>query len=254
MDSSVWDRFAFKGVICFTGYPDRAKRCAEEFARVGLSGVETFWFPSSAYEDALKRIVPLGSYMKNAKAAVAITLHHYNVAKVFLERGARHAIIFEDDVRFLLDVSAVQEAIRTLPDDYDVAWLDMVPSQQARKSPDFVPSVEAAKVEGAPAWRRARGWFRSCCAYALSRRGLEAYVALLERGAHGEELCVCDRHLAWLADPKFGMRGYVARPNVAVQAIPRNGACNTGNDVQREGYSILGVDRTLYAHYEEDEP
>lgn len=254
MDSSVWDRFAFKGVICFTGYPDRANRIYDEFARVGLSGVERFWFSPNVYDAMLKRAVPLGSYMQKAPAAFAISMHHYCVAKTLLERGAGSVLIFEDDARFLKDAAYVQEAVRTLPDDYDVAWLDMFPSQQARKWPDFVSSIDAAKVDGAPAWRHARGGFRSAGAYALSRRGLETYVSLLERGARGEEFCVCDRFLAWLADPKFGLRGYVAWPNLAVQAIPKSGACNSGNDGLRIGYDYLGADRSLYAHYEEDEP
>lgn len=251
---SVWDRFDFKGVLCFTGYPDRAKRCAEEFARVGLGGVEVSWFAPNPYDNLLKAHVPLGGYMRRAAAAFNITMHHLAVSKVFLERGAKHALIFEDDVRFLRDADLVREAVRTLPEDFDVAWLDLVPSEQGRKCPDFAESIENARIDGVPLWRRGRVWLRSCGAYALSRRALEAYVDLLERGAkRREELCVCDRHLAWLADPNYGMTCYVARPNVAVQALHR-GSCNTDNDTQREGYRILGIDRSNYQRYEEDEP
>lgn len=242
-----WSRFDCAYVALYSGNKERAATIAAEMCRGGLHesiGALPFWGCRTAYDDIVRQHVWHNRSMGNP-AYLNITLAHLRMVKVALELGKEHALFFEDDVRFLRDLDKVAEMIDLLPDDYDVAALDWVPRNKATDDEvaEMLGCPSRARTSGLVGWRRVKN-FRSCAAYALSRRGMAHFVAALERPALGAaKLKICDQH--WpevLADGN--LKGYVAVPNVCVQGVPGGATAYEG---MWRNYARIGIRREDYA-------
>lgn len=210
-----WSRFDFKAVSLFSQQKGRDRTVYSEFSRVGLDGVVPVWSAPSPYEDAACRRIKLGSHFRGR--AVNITLKHQQMVRIGYDSGADMALFMESDIRFVRDLSYLSTVLRSLPEDADVALFDwkIVNPHVGR----FYPAVlEQATRTGNPWVRYSFPLVQAGC-YALSRKGMRAYLDELERPADGvSTLMVCDRYWTQLVD-KHGCVGYVAAPCPAVQCV-----------------------------------
>lgn len=230
-----WDRFDFKGVALFSRTPDRTQSVKQEFDRVGLTDVIPFWTGPNPYDKVIEDAV-FHSRMCSG-AFLAITLKHLQMVRVAYDLGSQHALFFENDIRFLKDLNLLETAITALPADFDVALLDWVPRSKA--TPEEIRKV----THQSGLWHRFQD-LRSCAAYALSRRGMEKYLSVLEAPAKKTgKLKICDQHW-WdvLQDGK--LKGYCACPNLGVQGVPGG---TTGYERMWGQYTKINIKREDYA-------
>lgn len=253
MDSSDWNRFDYKAIPRFSGYAERGESLFREFCRIGITNVREFWNAGSPYDALLLRTIPATRMFHKVPRWLSTTLTHLQMAKVGLDLGAEHMLLMEDDVRFLRDIGTLEEVVRTLPEDFDLAMFDYFPSGKAEKDPSFAPSLAGRQVPGAPLWSRGGvARFRSAACYALSRKGAKRYVELLEGAARGAwKMRICDQFLGRMMVEE-DLRTYYAYPNAAIQALFERS--NTGPGWIRDTYASLGIDRSLYQSYPGEVP
>ena len=210
----MWDRFDFKAVSLFSQNQERAREIKEEFKRVGLTDVIPFWSSPDPYSNILL------SHVKRNRGCsdtyFFVTLKHRNIVRCALESGAKRALIFEDDIRFLNDLNLVERKLDRFPEDSDIVLLDWF-----RK--DIGTNVKGdtlikSSLESDACYVKFTGIdFRSSGAYSLSRKGMEWYLSNLELPAKSvSSLRTCDEY--WRSVPTDGsLNSYVAVPQLCVQ-------------------------------------
>lgn len=102
MSSSAWD--FFKRIVCLTTVDEEWRMAEEEFARVGLDGVQKF--------QSLPDIGPHQSFSKSVRQ-ILIDFH---------ESTAETLLHMEDDVSFR-ELGHLESGLRELPADWDACYL-----------------------------------------------------------------------------------------------------------------------------------
>lgn len=234
---SCWDRFDFVGCAEYIPYRHRVAKLDAGLARVGLAPrVERFWDFDTPFKDVLYNNVGHGAGI-GCVGAFGCAMNHYRMVKTAYGLGAEHGLFMEDDIEFLKDTALLDEVVRSLPEDFDVAMLDWFRGH-------MTTDRDLADLAGRP---RANGHWAdmhgvclvSCGLYALSRRAMDWLARSLEAGAAGKFRG---------ADTFFrpgrlpaGFRAYCAFPHVAVQGDVEHGVHRTSKH-----YEDSGVDTGRY--------
>lgn len=233
-----WDRFDMKAALLFSKKPRNAEMLERECARVGLSFVP-FWGCGLPYvkvvEDAVRHTgMCKGGYMDCA-------LNHNRIVRTAYELGRRSVLILEDDVRFLKDAALLGDIVVSLPDDYDIALFDWVVRGKATDE-ECDALLDAPLVNGH--WRRFTD-LRSCACWALSRRGMEAWLSLQEAAAFGRgKMCLPDQYFYYMAKRDPSLKMYCAFPCGAMQGDLGGISSAEG---QQKRYARMGMRRGDYA-------
>lgn len=239
MEGSCWDRFGMKTLLTFTGYKDRAPGVMKELERVGMNDVNVQWqFPNPFESVLLKHLNHekcLSTGFMNA------TMGHYSAIKTAYHLGMSSCIVIEDDIRFLKNLDAVYETVKSLPEDFDVALFDMfVHGSDERQFLDYVYARDNRKVNST--WAEYDNLLSQGC-YAMSRKAMERYIWL-------NEAAVTDRRIGKLRvgdhflSRKYmgeGMKLYFSVEHVAAQKI-----MGKNNNNVTDIYGRMGVDDSLY--------
>lgn len=241
--ASCWDRFDRKTVLFFTGYKSRVAPMQNELERVGLGDAIPQWqFPTPLDQLVLSRIRHTPSAGQHGY--FNCSMGHYFAMKTAYHLGCKTCLIMEDDIRFLKDPCEIAATVEALPDDFDVALLDLVVRSMKH--------MDVAELERLRRDRRVNDrWaefdmMRSLGCYALSRKGMErliyCYEAVETDRAVGK-MRICDHFLnrRYLgADTKM----YFAVRNVAIQR--QMGKANSEIDEYQTNYVEMGIDPSLY--------
>lgn len=243
----LWDRFDRKVVLYFTGNKDtRVPGMEQELKRVGLYGAERQWqFPSP-----LDKILIRG--MRHIPAIEKVgyfnsSMGHYRAIATSYHLGCNNCLIFEDDVRFMKNIDMINECVKSIPDDYDVALLDC-----------FFQRFEEGCVNSSvmSEWRENRKvnefWSEfdalySLGCYSLSRKGMERMMfafEAVETAKNIGKMRIADHFLTKGILGK-DMRMYFARTNVAVQREMHN--ANSPTDDITNKYIEMGLNLDEYA-------
>lgn len=235
VDPHVWDRFDMVAVLSYTGYKDRQPALWAELERVGLKDrVEWFWDYPTPFKERFAHCLKIDATVTNV-GAFGTTMLHYRVLKTALGTDRGHALLLEDDVRFLKDAKAVERAVRDLPEDFDVAKFAWI-RRDGKDAPGQDPSWGNEAVKWVPA-RGFSSWDASATAY--SAAGMRWKTELMENAARWSELHAqlytndaydTDRNMARL-------KPYVAQPCAAIQSK----AVATAVHKKERGYPRWGL-------------
>lgn len=236
--SKCWDRFDWKAAVVHSLNPPKAEMLERECARVGLSFVP-FWGCKLPYTNVIEQNVRHTRMCSGAW--FDCTLSHNRVVRTALESGRKNVLIMEDDIRFLKDTALLTRIVESLPDDYDIAMFDWVVRGKAGDE-ECDALLNAPLVNGH--WKRFKD-LRSCACWALSRKGMEAWLHFQELAAKGKwKMCLCDQYYWYMAkrDPSLNM--YCSFPCGAVQCSLTG---ISSHESQRRRYARMGMRREDYA-------
>lgn len=209
---SVWDRFDIKTVSFFSGYASRASGMEVELRRIGMEGVIPVWSAPCPYLDVIGRSVALGRHMSTPRIACA--LKHQQMLRLAYDMGAEHALVMEDDIRFLRDVAAVELCVSSLPDDYDIAFFDWLMQDHAGAD-GILRQLDAGKR-----WASLSGEdIRSGGCYACSRRCMERILGMLEGPASSREQLVLNDMLWQYITADSSFVSYCATVHPCAQVV-----------------------------------
>ena len=242
---SCWDRFERKTLLAFTGYQGRANGVLSEIARVGMHDVNVQWqFPcpfDKTIRDSIRHEV--GKGLDSDIRFMSCTLGHYRAIKTAYCLGCENVLVMEDDIRFLKDTERISACVRAIPEDFDIAMLDLFPYSGTK--PHVLSSWrESRKVN--EFWAEFDDMFSMGC-YAMSRRAMERYIWLNEAAVtdpYVGMIRVCDHYLKRSYFWK-GAHLYFARENVAVQRADENS--NSKRERILASYRRIGIDMEKYA-------
>lgn len=235
---NCWNRFEMKAAILFSKKPQNAEMLAKECARVGLDFIP-FWGCALPYTKVLENAVRHTNMCSNAW--FDITLNHNRIVRTAYELGKKNVLILEDDIRFLKDLDRLSNIVNALPEDYDIALLDWV-LRGAWKPDEADALLKAPRVNRY--WARFTD-LRSCACWALSRKGMEAWLFQQEQAAHGKwKMCLCDQYYYYMARRDPTLKMYCSFPCCAEQSA-MTGITNYNNQQLR--YNRMGMKRDDYA-------
>lgn len=213
-----WDIFDYVGVICFTGYQDRIKELMPELERIGLrEKVHLHWDTPSAFRDKLFAAVKKTSFCSKG-GCFNMAVQHYTVIKTAYELGCNSILVLEDDVRFLNDLSLLDEMLEAIPLNYDHLMFDR----------NKLTDTELTSFANLTDEQKRNKWIEFSVAgstgcYAMSRRGMRRYIELIESDVYGGKVHNPDYYFR---NEKGGRvfwdnsyKRYFSYPNIAVQSI-----------------------------------
>lgn len=233
--NTLWDRFDYIALICYTGYKTRYYELLPELKRVGLfDKIHIHWDFPSVYRDKLFNCVGKSTY--NAKGgSFFMGVNHYNAIKTAQQLGCKSILVMEDDIRFLKDLDLIRTIVDSLPDNYDLALFDRSKPGDMTED-DFQDDV--TRLPANKFWRN-YDTASSCGMYALSESGMNHYLSILEEEIRGNRIRNSDFYFKrgwrnityWDRDRKL----YFAYPSVAVQCIAgdKGSHCNMETYWQR---------------------
>lgn len=205
-----WERFDRKVVLCYTGYIDRYNTVRDELARVGLKDVEFIFDFPSPLKAILQSHIPTNQFTSQI-GPFSCCMAHYSIAKQTYELGYDNVLVMEDDIRFLNNISLINEIVRALPDNYDYAQFE-------RAKPFRMPIETYIALKDAPVtnkyWRPFSDLRGGGC-YAMSRKGMKHIIDEMERVMveQKEKLQSNDFYIS----RGQGLKKYFCYPNVACQ-------------------------------------
>lgn len=131
--------------------------------------------------------------------------NHYNIVRSSYDFGYEHVLILEDDILFLNDSDKIIEYLNEMPDDYDIIQFGGFTVD--REWLDYKKSTEDLWV------RHKKAGIWNCSMYALSRRGMEFYMAYMNK-----KFCVADMPV--FAAPAYDnlINTYISREPIVIQA------------------------------------
>ena len=236
----IWSRFDFKAACLFTGYRERAESLSVELERVGLVDVRRLWQFPSPLDITLIRCARGGMGLR--RGFFSCGMGHYRAIKTAYELGYEHSLVIEDDIRFLKDISLIEEIVNDLPENYDVALLDTF-KPQGMSFDEWRDNAKKNKVS--KHWCRFSN-MRSFACYSMSRRGMERWIGKWEGGfGRVNRLFICDQYMN---KDKFGadMNMYHAITNVGIQAPVGGTACSGKAGCHVDKYRQYGLDISTY--------
>lgn len=200
----------FDHIYCihYLPYQNRYKKCLEEIVRVGIkdSGVFSWkitW--DSPIFDKLYQVC-------NAAPSVGcmkVGFSHYMCIKEAYELGFNHILILENDNIFLKDTDEIERILNDLPEDYDICFLDKIPSKTAK----YEEALEKDKVNDSFIDIDKKFYVLANC-YALSRKGMEHVMECQEK-----RLAISDSYLRFssIMPEQEPLKRYAAIKTIAIQ-------------------------------------
>ena len=234
---NCWDRFDMKAAVIFSKKPQNAEMLERETMRVGFSFVP-FWGCQNPYGLVIEANVRHTRMCKGGW--MDCTLNHNRIVRTAYELGKRSVLILEDDARFLKDKTLLGRIVEALPDDYDIAMLDWVVRGKATDE-ECDALLKAPLVNGY--WKRFTD-LRSTACWALSRKGMEAWLYFQEAAARGEgKMCLSDQYFYYMNRRDPSLKMYCSFPCCAEQADL--GGITSAEGQQRR-YARMGMLRECY--------
>lgn len=238
-----WDRFDRKSMICFTGNKDtRMPAMRAELERVGLSGVhELYQFPNP-FMDILLKAMNRVPEMSNSGYMNCSIGHYMEIATAY-HLGCDHALLMEDDVRFMKDLDKVEKCVESLPEDYDVAMFDCFFRMDRNDGERYSEWRDKRAVN--ECWAEFDRMY-SCGCYAVSRHGMERLmfcVEAVEKAPRIFKMRPFDHFLDRSIIGK-GSKMYFCRKNACIQRPI--GPSSTGGGWIEEAYGKMGIDTDEY--------
>lgn len=235
---TCWDRFDGKTVLYFTGNKGtRVPMMEKELARVGLDDAVRQWQFPTPLDNVVRSNVQHSNGVKR-DGYFNCSMGHYRAIATAYYRGLDHALFIEDDIRFLKDVDAIEQAVNDLPDDYDLAMLDWFCIKKKDGSGIGIAKRYRDERRVNRHWSEFDKFYSAGC-YALSRKGMERIMLAIELSATDKKIGMfriidhyMDRNVIGAES-----RLYFASTNIAIQR--QIGASNSS------GYDIAGKYRSL---------
>lgn len=245
-ETNRWDVFDYIGVVCYTGYKERVAELQVELKRIGIADrVQYHWDSPSVYRDCLYKAVGMSTY--NSKGgSFFMGVNNYNVIKVAYELGCRNVLVMEDDISFLKNTNLINAILASTPTDWDMLMLD-------RSKPSEV-SIEEFKRHTSERinnyWcplKKATG----CGCYALSRRGMEHYLNLIENEVRNNKIRNSDFYFRdeWDGTVYWdkSYKRYFCFPHIAVQRVAGKSGAHCSMKNYWEANEYLGLSQGNYA-------
>jgi len=127
----------FDRVYCIH-YPDpeRREKVHREFKKVGITDVEY------VYADRPKGKFHITNMRRAPAAEFAVNLSHIKAVVHAIEDGAKRPVFFEDDIVFRDNANQVlTEAVKALPEDWDVLYMGGHPCDEVEQLSDNLVKV-----------------------------------------------------------------------------------------------------------------
>ena len=237
---SIWTRFDYVGVVCFSRYQMRLALLKEELKRVGLLSRAAFHidFPNP-FEEKLISVLPFTN--KRTQKAFHCGYNNYCIIKRAFEMGCKSVLVIEDDVRFLKDVELLGRCIQSLPEDFDLAMFDK--NWPAKEFAECRESIISKKVN--PYWISFDRFFSSGC-YAMSRKGMERFIEAYQNGAFKDRRL--DSNDQYFNRKSLGadLHLYAAHPNACCQEEVAVDKCTTDLNEYWERHEMTGTHSKNY--------
>ena len=206
----------FDRAYCFHFVKDAARLpgITEEFRRVGLLDSGVFrWVTTypNPWErrliEAMPRVWPKGAN-KTAVGFLNLGMASMRTLREAIEDGCKRVLFLEDDIRFLRDLGAVEDALCAIPDGFDVVQFDKFESAETTR--DQYAAKIAAQSVNAHYFDAAGTLYTSGGCFMATRRGMENILRAFEEWRPGP----MDGYLTM-----NGNRVAVAKRNLAVQIV-----------------------------------
>lgn len=122
----VWDRFDKIYCIHYLPYTERFECIKSELNRIGILNLPQFEFyytiNNPYYEEILKSDKVENGVVNRTN--IKYTIDSLNCLIKCKELGYRNVLIIEDDLKFIEDVSVIEQHIKSIPSDYDFVNMD----------------------------------------------------------------------------------------------------------------------------------
>lgn len=241
-----WNRFSYVGLVCYTQYKDRIDEITPELKRVGLLNKVHFHYDfPSIYRERLYKTCGMSKY--NSKGgSFFMGVNHYNVIKTAFELGHESVLVMEDDIRFLKDISLIEDIVSTMPEKYDLVLFDRSKPGDETES-EFI--YDAQKRAISKYWRQ-YDKASSCGMYSLSRQGMEHYIDIIENAVRNDNIRNSDFYFKrrWNGevywDNTHGL--FFSYPNVAVQCIAGKKGSHCDMEVYWNRNALVGLNQEDY--------
>lgn len=224
----AWNRFGAIVLLTSTNTKKRLERTIPELHRVGITDFSTYTDTPSPFLDRLyfnyrHNFAP---WCRNHITSVRVSFAHYKAVSSAYYDNADSALIIEDDIRFLKDVSAVAEAVKSLPPDFTFALFDHGMSGRddgERKYMEYFGPPKNGEARPAHEWKHLAFHVNYATAYAMSRQGMKLFLDFYDRPKHKTH------HNDFYQSPEFYPRqtSFLSAPPIAIQDISTGTPTNT---------------------------
>lgn len=175
------NKFDICYVLNLSDRSDRRFNMETQFKQMGLDDIETStWlryhyttkFPYNALIANAFNTSQKGKFTKANEYDCARS--HYSIVKECYDRGFKHILIMEDDIKFIKNKQTFCEFLNNIPDDFDLLQFG-----------GFTTNIKAKNIlhernkaywvthDDIPIWNASM--------YALSRKGMEFYIAFMNK-------------------------------------------------------------------------
>lgn len=214
----LWHRFDFVAVVDYVGhFKNRMPLFDQVMERVGLSGkVNRFWTFPNPFDKVYTTLFNKNLCMDRV-GTFSCLLGHYRALKTAYALGYAHALVMENDVRFLKDLDRLATYIRSLPDDFDFAKFEWY-TRNSRDTKSFLDKHERSLSSLWVPLEKEATYGAACTAY--SRKGMAWKIGLIERALdYREEIRSPDCYdgFTYITDE---LNAFVSFPPVSIQGIP----------------------------------
>lgn len=200
----------FDHIYCihYIPYTDRYAKCLAELTRVGIRNSGVFSWKITWDSPLFDKFYQVCNAAPSV-GCMKVGFSHYMCIKEAYELGFNHVLILENDNIFLKDVDEIERILNDLPEDYDICFLDKIPSKTAK----YEEAIVNDKVNDSFIDIDKKFYVLANC-YALSRKGMEHVLKSQER-----RLAISDSYLRFSASnpEEPGLKRYAAIKTIAIQ-------------------------------------
>lgn len=225
----AFDRFEKIVLLSSIVTKARVPKTVSELNRVGITDFSTYIDTPSPFLDRLylgnSRI--FAPWCKKNISAIRVSFAHYKAIASAYYDGLSSILVFEDDVRFLKDVSAINEAIASLPDGFTIALFDHnTGSDESAALYEHYFPAPSNRHHLHHEWKPLAFHVNAATAYALSRQGMKTLLGFYDVPP------AKIHHIDFYQSPKFYPRqtSFLYSPPIAIQDISTNTPTNSTPD------------------------
>ena len=204
-----WKKY-FDHIYCihYMPYQDRYAKCRDELTRVGIKDSGVFSWKLTWDSPIFEKLYQVCNAAPSI-GCMKVGFAHYMCIKEAYELGFKHILILENDNIFLKDVDEIQRILDDLPEDYDICFLDKIPSKLAK----YDEALKNDRVNDSYIDIDKKFYVLANC-YALSRKGMKHVLDSQEK-----RLAISDSYLRYSSavPEEPGMKRYAAIKTIAIQ-------------------------------------
>jgi len=170
------EKFKHIYVLTLSSRPDRYEHIKNqlECMGIGIDEVTVHYATPFPYNDIIAETfnkTGKGKFSKPNEYDCA--RNHYGIVREAFDRGFENVLILEDDIEFLNNDVEWNRALTTIPSDFDIIQFGGFAYQPEVKKYVTKYNVNYVKHRDVGIW--------NCSMYALSRRGMEFYLAFMNK-------------------------------------------------------------------------